>query len=135
LTHLIFELNIQLLTEHEVTSIAKPILVKTTEIQQTHNSFGQIAAMHLCCITAHLYEVQISIGVFAMAQACCEPVLQRSTEQQGSCLALTVSAVLWCCITAHLNEEQFSIGVFAMAQACCDPVLQMSTEQQGSCLA
>ena len=67
-----------------------------------------------------------------MAQACREPVLQRSIEQQGSCFALTIAAVLWCCITAHLYEVQISIGVFAMAQACREPVLQRSTEQQGS---
>ena len=38
-----------------------------------------IAALLWCCITANLYEEQISIGVIAVAQACCEPVL---TEQQ-----------------------------------------------------
>ena len=32
--------------------------------------------------------------------ACCEPVLQSSTEQQGSYYALTSTARLWCCITA-----------------------------------
>ena len=43
--------------------------------------------MHWCWLTAHLYEKQISVGVTAVAQACCDPVLQSSTEQQGSYLA------------------------------------------------
>ena len=58
-----------------------------------------------------MYEEQISIGVIAVAQACCEPVLLSSTEQQGSYFALTSAAVHWCCITAHLYEGQISIGV------------------------
>jgi len=70
----------------------------------------------LGCITADLYEEQISIGVFAVAQPCCEASLQSSTEQWGSFYALTSAAVLWCCITADLYEEQISIGVFAVAQ-------------------
>jgi len=75
------------------------------------------AAVHWCCITAHLCGYQISIGVIAVTQACCEPVLQSSTEQQGSYFALISAAVHRCCITAHLYEEQF---------------LQSSTAQQGS---
>ncbi len=75
------------------------------------------------CITAHLYEEQISIGAVTVAQACCEPVLQSSTDKWGSYFALTSAAVLWCCISANLYEEQISIGVIAVAQACCDPVL------------
>jgi hypothetical protein len=82
-----------------------------------------------CCITAHLHEDQISIGVIAAAQAYCEPVLQSSTEQQGSYFALTSAAVHWCCNTAHLHEEQISTGVIAVAQACCEPVLQSRTEK------
>ena len=39
------------------------------------------AAVHNCWLTAHLNEEQISIGVIAVTQACCEPVLQSSTEQ------------------------------------------------------
>ncbi len=69
-----------------------------------------------CCITANLYEEQVSIGVDAVAKAYCEPVLQRSAEQQGSCFVLTIAALLWCCITAHLYEEQISIGVTAVTQ-------------------
>jgi len=80
------------------------------------------AAVHLCCITAHLYEEQIFISVTAVAQSCCEPVLQSSTEQQASCSAMTSAAVHWCCITAHLYEEQISIGVTVVAQSCCEHV-------------
>ncbi len=64
------------------------------------------AAVHCCCITAHLYEEQISIGVIAVGQTCCEPVLQSSTEQWGSYFALASAAVHCCCITAHLYEEK-----------------------------
>jgi len=39
------------------------------------------AAVLWCCITAHLYEEQISIGVISAPHACCGPVLQSSTEQ------------------------------------------------------
>ncbi len=42
------------------------------------------AAVHECCITAHLYEEEMINGVIEVAQACCEPVLQSRTEQQGS---------------------------------------------------
>jgi hypothetical protein len=63
-----------------------------------------IAAVHWCCVIAQLYEEQISIGV--IAQACCEPDLQRDTEQWGSCFALNSAGVHWCCIAAHLWEEQ-----------------------------
>jgi len=41
-----------------------------------------------------------------LAQACCEPVLQSSTEQWASCSALTSAAVQWCCIAANLYEDQ-----------------------------
>ena len=41
------------------------------------------AAVHFCCLTANLYEEQISLGVIAVTQTCCEPGLQSST-QQGS---------------------------------------------------
>ena len=70
-----------------------------------------------------------------MAQACCEPVLQSSTEHLGSYFALTSAALLWCCITANLYEEKISTGVIAVAQACCEPVLQSSIQQWGSYFA
>jgi len=71
--------------------------------------------VHWFCITAHLYEQQISTGVTPVAQACCKPVLQSSTEQWGSFSALTSAAVHWFYITAHLYEQQISIGVIAVA--------------------
>jgi len=63
-----------------------------------------------------MYEEQISQGVIAMTQSCCEPVLQSSNEQWGSYLALTSAAGLWCCTTAHMYEEQISQGAIAMTQ-------------------
>ena len=92
-------------------------------------NFAQIsAAVHCCWLTAHLYEEQISIGVIAMRQTCCEPVLQSSTEQRGMHFAQISAAVHCCWLTEHLYEEQISIGVIAMRQTCCEPVLQSSTE-------
>jgi len=88
--------------------------------------------VHWCCITAHLYEEQISIGlnaVIAVSELCCQLGLQSSNEQWASCLALTSDAVHWCCIAAHLCEEQMTIGVIAMTQASCELGLQSSTEQ------
>ena len=100
----------------------EPVLQTTTEQWGMH--FAQTgAALHFCCLTAHLYEEQVFIGAIAVSQACCEPVLQSSTEQQGSSSALTSAAVLWCWVTAHLSGEQISIGAIAVAQACCEPVL------------
>jgi len=69
--------------------------------------------VHCCCTIAHLCEEQISTVVIALAQACCESVVQRSTEKWGSYFALTSAAMHWCRTTAHLYEEQISIGVFA----------------------
>ena len=82
----------------------------------------------------HLEE-KISIGLIAVAHACCEPVLQSSIQQWGSYIALTSVALLWCCITANLYEEKISIGVIAVAQAYCEPVLQSSIQQLGSYIA
>ena len=85
--------------------------------------------MHWYCITGQLYEEQISIGVFSVAQACSEPHLQSSTEQWGSNCALTSAAVHLCCITVQLYEEQISIGVIAVAQAWSEPDLHSSAAQ------
>ncbi len=86
-------------------------------------------AVQFCWLTAHLYEEQISIGAIAVTQACCEPVLQSTTEQSGIQFAQTIAAVQFCCLTGHLYEEQISIGAIAVTQACCEPVLQSTTEQ------
>ncbi len=50
-------------------------------------------AVHLSWPTAHLYEEQISIGAIAVTQACCEPVLQSTTEQWEMHFALISAAV------------------------------------------
>jgi len=71
------------------------------------------ATLHWCCVTAHLYEEQISIGVIAVTQACCEPVLQSSPEQWEVHFAQASAAVHFCWLTAHLYEEQIAKGVIA----------------------
>ena len=88
-------------------------------------SFKSSMALHCCC---HCTPVQqISIGVFAVAQACCQPVLHSSTEQGA--IAKSSVALHCCWVTAHLYQQQISLGVFAVAQACCQLVLHSSTEQ------
>jgi len=98
---------------------------------------GKLFCPNQCCsaLMLHsttLYEEQISIGVFAVTQACCQHGMPSSTEQWGSYFALTSAAVHWCCITAELYEEQIPIGVFAGTQGCCELVLQSCTENWGS---
>ena len=85
--------------------------------------------VHWWWASAHLYEDQKSTGVVAVTQACCEPILQSSTEQWEPHFALTIAAVHLCWLTAHMYVEQVSTGVSAVAQASCEPVLQSSTEQ------
>ena len=84
-------------------------------------------ALHCCWATAHLYQQQISIGVFAVSQACCQLVLHSSTEQGA--IAKSSMALHCCWVTAHLYQQQISLGVFAVAQACCQPLLHSRTEQ------
>ena len=84
-------------------------------------------ALHCCWVTAHLYQQQISLSVFAVAQACCQPLLHSSTEQGA--IAKSSVALPCCWVTAHLYQQQISLSVFAVAQACCQPVLHSSTEQ------
>jgi len=55
--------------------------------------------------------------VIAVTQACCQAVLQSSTEQCKMHFAQTSAAVHFC----RLYEEQISIGVIAVTQACCEP--------------
>ena len=43
--------------------------------------FKSSVALHCCWVTAHLYQQPISLGVFAVAQACCQPLFHSSTEQ------------------------------------------------------
>ena len=54
------------------------------------------AAVQVCWGNAHLYELQISIGVTAVTQACCEPALHSNSEQSGMHFAKTAAAVRWC---------------------------------------
>jgi len=75
--------------------------------------------VQLQLLTAHLYEEQISIGVIALTQACCEPVLQSSTEQWGMHFAQTSAALHFCWLTAHLYEEQIFIGGAFCQNQCC----------------
>ncbi len=82
-------------------------------------------------VTERMYEEQIFIGVIAVIQACCKPVLQSSTEHWGMHFAENCVAMPWLWVTEHLYEEQIFMGVVAMIQACCKPVLQSSTEHWG----
>ncbi len=68
------------------------------------------AAVPWCWVTAHLYEEQIFTGVFALTQACCEPVLQSSSAQWGMHFALSSAAVPWC------TYEEFSSYRCALTQ-------------------
>ncbi len=85
------------------------------------------AAEHWCWVTADMYEEPIIIGVVAVTQACCEPMLQSSTGHYGMHLALSSAAEHWCWVTADMYEESTIIGVVAVTQACCQPGLQTST--------
>ena len=91
--------------------------------------------MHLCSITAHLHEEQISVDVLAVTQCLLSAWIAEQHRTVGSYFALTSAIMHWCCITAHFYEQQSSIGVFALTQGCCQPGLQSSTEQRGSYFA
>ena len=69
------------------------------------NAFANTsAAVHWWWISAHLCEQQAFIGVIAVTQACCEPVLQSSIGQCGTQFAKTRAAVLLWWITARLQH-------------------------------
>ena len=38
-------------------------------------------AVHWCRVNAHMYEDQVSLGVTAVTQACCELALQNNNDQ------------------------------------------------------
>ncbi len=80
-------------------------------------------------VAATLNEEQTYSGEIAVTQACCQSVLQSSTEQWGMHVALSSAGMQYWWVTAHLCEQQMLIGVFAVTQACCRPVLQSSSEQ------
>jgi hypothetical protein len=62
-------------------------------------------------VTAHLYEEQIFTGECAVAQACCQAVLQSSTEQWGMHFALTSFAptALRCAALQHWFWQSASL--------------------------
>jgi len=66
------------------------------------------AAVHLSWVSAGLYEEQIFIGVIAVTQACCKPVLQSSTEQGDEHFALPSAAVHLSWVTADLYKKSKS---------------------------
>ena len=74
----------------------EPVLQSSIQQWGSYIALTSVALLW-CCITANeekiLYEEKISIGVIALAQACCEPVLQSSIQQWGSYIALTSAAV------------------------------------------
>ncbi len=72
--------------------------------------------MHWCWVTAQLYEQQILTGVFAVKQACWQPVLHSSTEQWWLLSAKNRVAMQWYWVTAQLYEQQIFISVFAVTQ-------------------
>ena len=89
-------------------------------------------ALPCCWVTAHLYQQQISIGVFAVAQACCQLVLHSSTEQgaivQEQCGTALLLGHCTPVPTANLPRCICSKSwQGAIAQACCQ--LDSSTEQ------
>ncbi len=53
------------------------------------------AAVHWICIIADLDEQEILIGVTALSQGCCQPVLQSSLEQWEYDLPRTVLQSIW----------------------------------------
>ncbi len=86
------------------------------------------AAVHWDCIIADLDEQEILIGVTAVSESCCQPVLQSSLEQWGVRFAKNSAAVHWVCRTADQYERETFIGVTAVSQRCCQPVLHSSNE-------
>ncbi len=73
------------------------------------------AAVHGFCIIADLYEQQMFIGLNAVSQGCCQPVLQSSIVQWRMHFAKNSAAVHWFCIIADLYEQQIIIGVNAVS--------------------
>ncbi len=53
------------------------------------------AAVHWICIIADLDEQEFLIGVTALSQGCCQPVLQSSLEQWEYDLPRTVLQSIW----------------------------------------
>ncbi len=66
-------------------------------------------ALHWWWVTAHLYEQQIFIGVIAVTQGCCEPVLKSSPEQCGMHFALQE------CVVSLLPQVKINLSRTAKA--------------------
>ena len=87
------------------------------------------AAVHLCWLTAHLYEQQIFTLLFQSHKHAVSLFCRATLDQWGMPFALSNAAECWCWLTAHLYEQQTFTGVFPVPPACCEPILQSSTEQ------
>ncbi len=74
-----------------------PVLQSTTEQWGMYFALTS-AAVQFCGLTAHLYGEQISIGVIAVTQACCEPVLHGPPASLDSCRD---TAQIWCSLRLH----------------------------------
>ena len=76
--------------------------------------------MHFCWATAHLCDEKTFQGVFAVAQACCQPVMHSSSEQGPTAfgrkqsgtalLSLNTAAVHWCMVAGHLHARWILIA-------------------------
>ena len=95
--------------------------------------YAQIsAAVQWCWCIQHLYEEAISIGVIAVTQGSCEPVLQSTAEQWEMHFAQISAAVQWLWCIQHLYED--AISIIAVTEDCCEQTRLTSasvTEQQG----
>jgi len=82
-------------------------------------------------VSLQTFGTSIFIGVVALPQGCCQPVLQSSIEQWKKHFAKHKVLLHWSCTIADLYEQQTFIGVIALSKGCCQPVLQSSIEQWG----
>ena len=73
------------------------------------------------------------MGITAMTQSCCQPVLGSCAEPEGNCSALNKAAVPLALRSASLYEKPICIGLSAVTQGCCQPDLHSSTELEGKC--
>ena len=75
--------------------------------------------------TAHLYEEQISIGATAVTQACCESVLQSTTQNQ----------LLAAAANGNLAIESAIASMYVMDMLCCNfsPYQFAELNRQQSC--
>jgi len=89
------------------------------------------AAVHFCWLNAGLRD-QASIGAIAMTQACCEPVLQSTTEQWGmhfAQISLLFSTALQNRLTACLSHSNLTWEISSSHKGA---VMQTKAPQQWS---